>query len=54
MKPGVAIRTLRLTGVKWRCCLCPAEGIGRNENEAWLRFDEHYLKVHYEKPEASR
>lgn len=46
MRPrGVQVRSVR-----WRCCLCPADGHGWDVADAWARFDEHYLKVHYERP----
>lgn len=42
-------RTIQLTGVKWRCSLCPAEGTGATEVQAFWRYETHYARVHRDK-----
>ena len=40
-----------ISTVEWRCSLCPASGAGLDENSSFWRYEAHYLKVHYERPE---
>ena len=33
----------------WRCCLCPARGVGRDEAANLAAFYRHYVSVHMER-----